>query len=137
VRPTPENAQDTAWAKGASILYVEDNETVRYQTEQMLRQLGMDPIVFTSGRKALDWVRAGGTAELLLTDLVLPGGMSGGELARMARRHRPDLRVVITTGYVPQGALAESGWVDFPILPKPYTRRALQAALQAVLSAHG
>ena len=137
VRQTPENAQDTAWAKGASILYVEDNETVRYQTEQMLRQLGMDPIVFTGGRKALDWVRAGGTAELLLTDLVLPGGMSGRELAAMARRHRPDLRVVITTGYDPQGALAENGWMDFPILPKPYTRRALQAALRAVLAAHG
>ena len=72
-----------------------------------------------------------------MTDLVLPGGMSGRELAAMARRHRPDLRVVITTGYDPQGALAENGWMDFPILPKPYTRRALQAALRAVLAAHG
>jgi PAS domain S-box-containing protein len=118
-----------AWTEGEAVLYVEDNERVRHQTECMLRQIGAEPIAFGTGRQALEWLRAGGQAALLLTDLVLPGGMSGLELATTVRRQHPDFPIVITTGYDPRAALAEEGNRHLPVLRKPYTRRALEAAL--------
>lgn len=114
---------------GETVLYVEDNENVRHHTEAMLRKIGVDPVAFGTGREALDWVRHGGRAALLFTDLVLPGGMSGLELATALRRDQPQLPVLITTGYDPRASLAEEHGRHFPVLRKPYTSRALAAAL--------
>jgi PAS domain S-box-containing protein len=116
-------------ADGETVLYVEDNEIVRQQTETMLRLIGVDPIAFGSGREALEWITKGGHADLLLTDLVLPGGMSGLDLAVSARRHQPGLSVIITTGYDPRAALSKERNRHFPVLRKPYTRRSLAAVL--------
>lgn len=128
------NAEDgrhatDARAQGELVLYVEDNEAVRHQTERTLRQIGVDLIAFETGRGALEWVRAGGHADLLFTDLVLPGGMSGLDLAIAVRRLQPDLPVVITTGYDPRGVLADERHRHFSVLRKPYTRSALATAL--------
>lgn len=126
-----ENGRDAtdACAQGEFVLYVEDNKTVRHQTERMLRQIGVDLITFEAGREALEWMRAGGHADLLFTDLVLPGGMSGLDLAVAVRLLQPDLPVVITTGYAPRGVLAEAPHQHFPVLRKPYTRSTLATAL--------
>ncbi len=131
VAVVPEDDRDDleAWTDGETLLYVEDNERVRHQTESMLRQIGSNPIAFGTGRQALEWLRDGGKAALLLTDLVLPGGMSGLELATAVRRRHPDIPIVITTGYDPRAALAEVGNRHFPVLRKPYTRRTLETAL--------
>ncbi|TGD60907.1 PAS domain S-box protein [Tabrizicola sp. WMC-M-20] len=125
-----------AWPKGQKLLYVEDNEIVRHQTESFLRQIGAEPIALGTGRQALEWLRAGGRASALLTDLVLRGGMSGLELAQAIRRSHPDLPIVITTGYDPRATLAEMGNRHFPVLRKPYTRRTLETALLRELRRH-
>lgn len=124
-----DRAEPEGRAQGEAVLYVEDNETVRRQTERMLRQIGVMPIVFGTAREALEWVRGGGRANILISDLVLPGGMSGLELAKEARRHQPDLPVLIVTGYDPRAILAKERNRHFPVLRKPYTRRGLAAAL--------
>lgn len=132
VEPTDqdETCACDGWAEGDIVLYVEDNGTVRRQTEAMLRQMGANTIAFSSARKAVEWVKLGGRAAFLLSDLVLPGGMSGLEMATAIRRHQPDLPVLITTGYDPIGPNAQEGHGHFPVLQKPYTRRSLEAAMQ-------
>jgi PAS domain S-box-containing protein len=115
------------WTIGDIVLYVEDNETVRHQTETLLQQIGAEPVTFTNARNALDWLRLGGKPAILFTDLVLPGGMSGRELAVAARRILPSLPVLITTGY-DEGVLLPHNQA-IAILHKPYTRRSLEAAM--------
>ena len=71
---------------------------------------------------------------VLLTDVVLTGGIDGRELAECARRQRPDLRVLFTTGYTPN-AIIHGGILDpgVHLLPKPFTAESLNAALRRVL----
>lgn len=125
-----------ARAGGELVLYVEDNETVRCQTQVMLQQIGFQPRAFETAREALEWLRSGGEPDLLLTDLVLPSGISGLELAAAVHRERPALPVVITTGHDPRAALAEERDRHFPVLRKPYTRRALGDMLMQELPVH-
>lgn len=116
-------------ANGETVLYVEDNETVRQQTKRILRLIGCNPVAFRTANTALEWLKKGGHADILLTDLVLPGGMSGLELATAVRRRSPSLPVIITTGYDPSAVLTEERNRHFPVLRKPYTRRTLAAVV--------
>src|SRR5438270_197518 len=80
-------------------LVVEDNEDVLRATVDVLRALNYKVFVASTGPEALEVIRRGETVDLLLSDIVMPAGMTGIELAHEARQLRPSVRVLLTSGY--------------------------------------
>ncbi|MBR0951540.1 ATP-binding protein [Bradyrhizobium canariense] len=118
-----------------TILVVEDNDMVRTYVENELKTLGYRVITAASGLAALDLLRRSGDIDLLFTDVVMPGGMFGPELARQAIQLRPGLKVLFTSGYSQNPVKAPDGVGDARILTKPFRRRDLAAMLRSALSA--
>jgi len=106
-----------------TILVVEDDAMVRRMLETMLAMGGYNILSAASGAEALQvWESGGSKVNLLLTDMVMPGGISGKELAETLREERPGLRVLISSGYSSElvsggEALPPKTW----FLAKPYT----------------
>ncbi|WP_053333654.1 hybrid sensor histidine kinase/response regulator [Gemmatimonas phototrophica] len=87
----------------ASVLVVEDEPTVRRLMERVLEREGYVVYSASTGAEALEWcARKGTTLDLVITDLVMPGGMSGTALGRELRQLFPELPVVYTSGYDPE-----------------------------------
>lgn len=127
----PDQASDAPEAAGRPrrVLLVEDEVVLRMSTTDMLEQLGCFVSGVGSGEQALELLARGGSFDLLLTDLGLPG-MSGEELAAEVRRQFPRLPVVIASGYGrsgAQGAAMQADGVQF--VSKPYSSIDLQQAL--------
>ena len=115
-----------------TILVVEDDDMVRAYVENELRTLGYRVITTTNGAAALDVLRAPEEIHLLFTDVVMPGGMFGPELARQAAALRPGLKVLFTSGYSQDPVTAPDG-IDARVLSKPFRRQDLAAMLRAAL----
>src|SRR5208283_5853873 len=91
--------------KGAGrVLVVDDDPSMLAMVVNTLQSMGYDTIASCSGNDALEVLRSEEKIDLLFTDLVLPGGIDGAALAHMARRVRPGLPVLLTTGFVAVGA---------------------------------
>lgn len=116
-------------ASGEMVLLVEDNRLVREQTDFLLRSLGFRTVTARDGREALSRMDEGGRFDIVLTDLVMPGGISGLQLAEELRRRDPALPIVIMTGHDPRAALADDRRRPFEVLRKPYTRKTLAEVL--------
>ncbi len=118
------------------ILLVEDDELVRENAAEQLRSLGYDVVAAGSGREALAVLENGEAFDLLFTDVVMPGGMNGRELAERALLLRPGLPVLYTSGYT-ENAIVHHGRLDrgVDLLAKPYRRQDLAAKVSAVLAA--
>jgi PAS domain S-box-containing protein len=109
-----------------AVLVVEDDEQVRAISVEMLSSLGYRVHIARDGHEALAILRSGEAVDLLFTDLVMPHGMSGIELARQACRIKPGLAVLLTTGY----ALRQGDGPDeFPVIAKPFRLAALSEAV--------
>jgi CheY-like chemotaxis protein len=121
---------------GETILVAEDDPRVRRVSVRRLQDLGYRVIEVDNGPAALEVLRREGDVDLLFTDVVMPGGMSGIDLARKAREFRPALKVVFTSGYAEQ-AIIESGMptVQTGWLAKPYNSRDLAAKMRELLDA--
>jgi PAS domain S-box-containing protein len=117
-----------------SILIVDDRDDVAELARTILRDFGYTTLMARNGRDALDILESGGTVDLLFTDLIMPGGMNGIMLAREARALRPDLRVLLTTGYA-EASLerTDAGGSAFDLLNKPYRRTDLVHRIRTVL----
>lgn len=118
-----------------TILVAEDDPFVRGYAVACLESLGYKVITAVDGRDALDRLRQGAEPDVLFTDVVMPGGISGWELARQAQSERPGLKVLLTSGY-PLETLKEherprAGF----ILNKPYRKNDLAKRLREVLDA--
>ncbi len=115
----------------AAVLVVEDNPEVAEVTVALLETLGDGVTQVDSAQAALDALASGSSFDLVFSDVVMPGGMSGVEFARVLRGRYPGLPVLLTTGYsiVAQAA----GKEGFAILPKPYRPTALQAQIRDLL----
>jgi signal transduction histidine kinase/ActR/RegA family two-component response regulator len=126
-----------AQAGAGVILVVEDDADVRDLVALQLEDLGYVSIVAGSGPEALE-ILSGADAppiDLLLTDVVMPGGMNGLELVREARRQRPELKALLTSGYIGGHAPgeAEAEAASLPLLSKPYQQADLSRAIQEAL----
>jgi PAS domain S-box-containing protein len=107
------------------ILLVEDNPSVAKVCGEMLEQLGYSVTRASDGLEALEAIEQNGI-DLMFSDIVMPGKLDGIDLARQVRRLRPDLPILLTTGY--SGARKS----EFPILRKPYQIHELSEALAAL-----
>jgi len=119
-----------------TILVVEDDEMILRQLSAQLSDLGYTVISASAGAAALLTLGDRPDIDLLFTDVVLPGGMSGRQLADAARESRPDLKVLYTSGYS-QNAIVHHGRLDpgVELLSKPYRRAELAAKIRKVLDA--
>ena len=116
---------------GKIILVVEDEPRVRDVLVEALHEMGYVTHTASTAQAALVRLREDGPVDLLFSDVVMPGGMTGLQLCAAARQLRPGLRILLTSGYTPPtGAHDAGGW---PLLTKPYDRETLARSLQAVL----
>jgi len=119
-------------AGGETILVVEDDDMVRAYVEKELKELGYRVIVARNGPAALAILRTPEEIHLLFTDVVMPGGMFGPELARQSLKLRPHLKILFTSGYSEQPVNSLDG-IETRILNKPYRRTDLAFMLRSVL----
>ncbi|HWD58540.1 MAG TPA: CHASE3 domain-containing protein [Stellaceae bacterium] len=119
-----------------TVLLVDDDEIVRDTVALMLEDLGYAVIEAHGGAEALEILRRGDQIDLLFTDVVMPGPVSGRQLADEARTLDPGLRVLFTSGYT-ENAIVHHGRLDpgLELLSKPYGREQLAAKLRRVLDA--
>jgi CheY-like chemotaxis protein len=123
-----ENAERDGSALGR-ILVVEDDNFVAELAAGMLDALGFEATVVHSAKEALDRLTNEERPRLIFSDIVMPGGISGLELARKVRRRFPELPILLTTGYSDH----VGGTHGFEILQKPYELASLAEALGAIL----
>lgn len=117
-----------------TILVVEDEELVRRHVVGLMRGLGYTVIEATNGPDALKLLEQYPEIAMLFTDIIMPGGMNGRQLAEAALAGHPRLRVLYTSGYT-ENAIVHHGRLDpgIALLNKPYTRQALARRVRAVL----
>ena len=133
--PVTANDDDTPVGGTELILLCEDDDNVRAYSVEVLRDLGYHVIPASDGPSALAELEAAGRPfDLLFTDVVLPGGLTGADLADAARGRQPGLKILFTTGYA-RNAIVHQGRLDagVELLPKPFSYAELAARVRAVL----
>jgi CheY-like chemotaxis protein len=119
-----------------TILVVEDDDDVRSYGAETLRELGYHVLEAGHALTGLEILNRHPNICLLFTDIGLPGGMNGRQLAEQARQHKPDLRVLFTTAYA-RNAIVHDGRLDpgVALLTKPYTQSALATKVRDIIDA--
>ncbi len=131
-RPAPLDTVGAMPRGSGTILVVEDNDLVLDYVVATTTELGYRVLRATTGKEALDVIERGEPINLLFTDVVMPNGMSGLDLAREVRRRRPDVKVLITSGYSSR-TTDQTGDAEFMSLVKPYSSADLARRLREAL----
>ncbi|WP_264048276.1 PAS domain-containing hybrid sensor histidine kinase/response regulator [Methylobacterium flocculans] len=121
--------------EGDTVLLVEDDEGVLGMAVESLEELRYRVIVALNAAEALEHLRGVERIDILFSDVVMPGGMNGSQLAVEAQRLRPGLKVLLTSGYVAnldEGQVIGKG--ELTVLNKPYRRDELARSLRLVLN---
>ena len=119
---------------GETVLLVEDNADVRSVTRSRLAGLGYSVIDAESGPAALEVLRSGTVINVVFSDVVMAGGMSGFDVAQWVRSNRPELKMLLTSGYADEVLRAQDRQLaGLKILRKPYSRGALAQAIRQTL----
>lgn len=128
-------AHETAPARPTTpttVLVVDDSAPVRRVAAQLIADLGYQVVEAGSGAEALEILRQDRPIDLLFTDVVMPGGMTGGDLAHHARQLRPDLKVLFTSGFTHASIGNSQRPVQIeghPLITKPYRKEDLARRL--------
>ena len=126
-------AGSIAGGSGESVLVVEDNPALRRSIVRQLAELGYRPFESDCAAAALALLQRQ-PVDLMFTDIVMPGGLDGVELARIARQRRPDLKVVLSSGFTQADTTTEGRHIDgLQLLSKPYRKEKLALVLRAAL----
>ena len=117
-----------------TILVVEDDEALRLYTLEVLSDLGYSVLAAANAAAALDIIGRSPDIDLLFTDIVMPGGMNGRQLADEANRQKPMLKVLFTTGYT-ANAIVHHGRLDpdVELISKPFTYKSLGRKIRTLL----
>jgi PAS domain S-box-containing protein len=118
------------------ILVVEDNTEVRETVVRQLRELGYETVEAPGGKEAMKLLTQGERVDLLFSDVVMPGGMDGTELAEAATALRPGLKVLLTSGFA-RASIQDGAASTYlkNLLSKPYRKTELAQRLRATLDA--
>jgi two-component system, NtrC family, sensor kinase len=133
-QPREQNKEPKVAPAAGTVLLVEDNAEVAEVTKAYLEQLGYLVMHAASAQAGLDRLEREADVDLVFSDILMPGGMNGLELAEAVRLRYPDLPVLLTTGYSSsaQDALRRG----FEVLPKPYNLAVLERALRGARGVH-
>jgi PAS domain S-box-containing protein len=119
---------------GATILLVDDEQVVRTLLTEVVEVLGYDVIAAADGTAAWEVLKSTQKIDLLLTDIGLPGGMNGRELADAARDIQPNLKVLFITGFAEQAVLSDGSLQDgMEVMTKPFSMNSLAEKIGAML----
>ena len=119
---------------GRTVLIVDDEATIRILAAEVLEDLGYRVLQSDSGSGGLEALGMAGHVDLLLTDVGLPGGINGRQLADAARVARPDLKVLFITGYAENAVLNHKHLAHgMHVLTKPFTMNALASRVSDLL----
>jgi PAS domain S-box-containing protein len=115
------------------VLVVEDDADVRATTSGLLQDLGYIVREAETGRAALVLLEGGVKVDLVFSDVIMPGGISGIDLARELRQRRPDLPVLLTSGYTAQQLIPDALAAGLRVVRKPYAQADLAQAIQQAM----
>ncbi|QID19159.1 PAS domain-containing protein [Nitrogeniibacter mangrovi] len=132
--PAPRRGERTRAPVQRPVLLVEDEPEVRKIIRMQLTDLGYPVIEADNGVEAESMLEHVPDIGLLISDTVMPGGIGGRELVQFARLRRPDLPVLLITGYASGQAISDVQDLDVPILRKPFDRTVLERTLDTLLS---
>jgi CheY-like chemotaxis protein len=118
-------------AAGAHILVVDDDPDVRWIVAQDLQEMGYVVAEADSGRTALEILERNERCDLMIVDLVMPG-LSGLDTLRLARRNRPNLKVLFASGYADLSRFGDT-LSSYPLLKKPFKPETLAEAVQTAI----
>jgi CheY-like chemotaxis protein len=121
--------------QGETVLVVDDEPTVRMLVTDVLEELGYSSLEAADGAAGLKILQSNTRIDLLVTDVGLPGGMNGRQMADAARVSRPDLKVLFITGYAENAAVG-NGHLEpgMAVLTKPFAVDILAARIKELLS---
>ena len=121
-------------ARGQTVLIVDDEATIRHLVDEVLAEHGYTVIGAADGIAGLKVLQSGSRIELLITDVGLPNGMNGRQVADAARSLRPDLKILFITGYAENAAVG-NGHLEpgMELLTKPFTMEALSIKVAGML----
>jgi CheY-like chemotaxis protein len=120
---------------GETVLVVDDEPSVRMLVAEVLEELGYSSIEASDGLSGLKVLRSDVRIDLLITDVGLPGGLNGRQMADAARANRPDLKVLFITGYAENAAIG-NGHLEpgMHVLTKPFAMDILAARIRSVIA---
>jgi CheY-like chemotaxis protein len=120
---------------GETVLVIDDEPLVRMLITDVLRDLGYAAIEAVDGPSGLKILRSAVRIDLLITDIGLQGEMDGGQVAEIARKLRPDLKVLFVTGFAENAALSQGRIsAGMSVLTKPFAMEALAARVKGLLA---
>ena len=118
---------------GELVLLVEDNDKVREATANRLELLGYAVVEAKTGPEAITLLKSGEPIAIVFSDIIMPGGMTGYDVAEWVRAMKPDLKVLLTSGYRDMPITISEAVRQIKVLGKPYTREQLAHALREAL----
>ena len=134
ITEAPETEEPAIRFDSIKVLVVDDEYDLLEVASTYLEELGFEVIAATNGEQAMQSIQRNPDIELLVTDIVMPGGMSGTQLSKSVREKLPDIKVLYMSGF-PSGVIADKSGTDLdaPLLTKPYSLHALASALEVLL----
>ncbi|WP_084596261.1 hybrid sensor histidine kinase/response regulator [Pseudomonas massiliensis] len=131
----PPGGQPPVFHELLRVLIVDDEPSIRLMVSDHLKDQGHTVLEAEDSGKGLALLQSAASIDVLITDLGLPGGLTGQQLAKIARIVRPRLKVLFITGYTDQAAPSSAPGTDAPVvLSKPFSLQALSVALQTVIA---
>jgi CheY-like chemotaxis protein len=133
-RPRAEAARLPRQGTGERILVVEDNPLVGAMASSMLSSMGYSPVVVINASSAIAELERPDPISLLLTDILMPGGMTGFDLARQVRRRWPDLPILFMSGFADPSLVPDDFRTNTKLLAKPFRLGQLSEAIVFALA---
>jgi CheY-like chemotaxis protein len=132
----PEIAHPAAPGEGETVLVLDDEPTIRMLIREVLLEYGYNPLEASDGPAALAILRSNISIDLLITDVGLPGGLNGRQVADAARVTRPDLKVLFITGYAENAAIG-NGVLEpgMEVITKPFVMATLGRRIRQLIAA--
>jgi PAS domain S-box-containing protein len=132
----PRQAETIQRGHGETVLVVDDEPTVRMLVNEVLEELGYHALEAEDGPRGLKILQSSRRIDLLVTDVGLPGGMNGRQLADAALSARPGLKILFITGYAETAVIGEGQLKpNMHIVTKPFSLESLSRRIKEIISA--